>query len=147
MIHNEQEYKQAVKRVEDERARITEQERTLREMGLVDAEVKRAMDPVCSFRAQLEEEIEAYERLCRGEFQDLHNLGGLGHLLVRLRIAQKMTQAQLAELLGVDPSQVSRDERNEYRGITLERANKVLEALGAELETRVVELSKSRSAA
>lgn len=146
MIHNEQEYKQAVERVEAERLRINEQERVLREMGMGDAEVKRALDPVCSFRAQLEEEVEAYQRLRRGEFQDLHNLGGLGHLFITLRIAQDITQAQLADSLGVDPSQVSRDERNEYRGITLERVNKVLKALGAELVTRV-ELSEVRPAA
>ena len=32
---------------------------------------------------------------------------------------------------------VSRDERNEYHGITVERARRVLDALGARLLTRV----------
>jgi hypothetical protein len=32
---------------------------------------------------------------------------------------------------------VSRDERNEYHGVTVERAKRVLEALGARLVTRV----------
>jgi hypothetical protein len=37
----------------------------------------------------------------------------------------------------VHESQVSRDERNEYFGITLERAVKVLDALNVRLRTRV----------
>jgi hypothetical protein len=41
----------------------------------------------------------------------------------------------------VHETQVSRDERNEYHGITLERAARILEALGADVRSRV-ELSK-----
>ena len=37
---------------------------------------------------------------------------------------------QLAERLGVHESQVLRDERNDYRGVTAERAQRILEALG-----------------
>jgi len=43
----------------------------------------------------------------------------------------------LAERLGVHESQVSRDERNEYNGVTVERADRILEALGVEMTTRV----------
>lgn len=65
------------------------------------------------------------------------NLRGLGHLLISLRIAQGMTQRDLAEKLGVHESQISRDERNEYFGIKVERAMKILDALNARLRTRV----------
>jgi hypothetical protein len=37
----------------------------------------------------------------------------------------------------VHESQVSRDERNEYFGITLERAIKILDALNVRLHTKV----------
>jgi hypothetical protein len=37
----------------------------------------------------------------------------------------------------VHESQVSRDERNEYFGITLERAIRILDALNVRLHTRV----------
>ena len=43
----------------------------------------------------------------------------------------------------VDSYQVSRDERNEYHGITLERAGRLLEALGADTQTTVLNLAKS----
>ena len=137
MIRNESEYRQAVERLREESARLEEQQRLLRESGLTTGQIKRALNPMRSFHAQFEEEVETYERLRRGDFGELHNLAGLGQLLVMLRIASDLTQAQLAERLGVDPSQVSRDERNEYRGVTLERANRILEALGAELVTKV----------
>ena len=53
-----------------------------------------------------------------------------------------LTVAQLAERLGVHETQVSRDERNEYHGVTLERANRNLEALGVEVRTVVEKLGK-----
>ena len=54
-----------------------------------------------------------------------------------MRIAQGISQRELAKRLGVHESQVSRDERNEYFGITLERAIKVLDALNVKLHTKV----------
>jgi len=39
--------------------------------------------------------------------------------------------------MDADETAVSRDERNEYHGITVERAKKVLDALGVRLVTRV----------
>jgi transcriptional regulator with XRE-family HTH domain len=41
----------------------------------------------------------------------------------------------MADQLGVHVSQVSRDERNEYHGITVERASRVLDALGVQLRS------------
>jgi transcriptional regulator with XRE-family HTH domain len=96
-----------------------------------------------SFYLQFKEEVESYERLKRGEFEELDNLRGLGHLLIALRIAQGVSQRELAKRLEVHESQVSRDERNEYFGVTLERAGRILEALNVRLRTRVeVESSK-----
>ena len=137
MIRNESEYQVAVGRLRGEAARLAEQERLLREKGLADEQLKNALDPMRSFHLQLKEEVEAYEQLRRGEFDLLHNLGGFGRLLVSLRVFKGVSQRDLAERLGVHESQVSRDERNEYRGVTLERAGRVLEALGAELTTTV----------
>jgi hypothetical protein len=137
MIRNDTEYKEAVKRVSEEKQRLEEQRARLKQMGLTEEEVKRAIDPIHSFHLQLEEEVASYERLRRGEFDELRNLSGLGTLLISLRIAMNMTQRDLAARLEVSESQVSRDERNEYHGITLERAVRVLDALGVELHSRV----------
>jgi DNA-binding XRE family transcriptional regulator len=72
---------------------------------------------------QLKEEVQSYERLKRGEFDEVRNFDGMGRLFVALRISQGMTQRELAERLGVHECQVSRDEQNEYHDITLERAS------------------------
>ena len=137
MIRNESEYKEAVGRLAEEKSRLEEHFARLKESGLGRKEIKRVMDPIRSFQEQLQEEVTGYERLKRGEFDGLVNLRGLGHLLVSLRIAQGLSQRELAARLDVHESQISRDERNEYHGITLERASKILEALGARLITQV----------
>jgi len=137
MIRNEPEYKRAVERVGEEKKRFEETKAQLKTQGLTDEEIQRVIDPIESFHLQLKEEVESYERLKRGEFEELINLRGLGHLLICVRIAQGISQRELAERLGVKESQVSRDERNEYHGITLDRANKILEVLGAQLSSKV----------
>lgn len=146
MIRNESEYREAVQRLDQEKQRIARQKAELEKMKLSPDEVKRVLDPVRSFHLQLQEEVEGYERLKRGEFDELRNLRGLGHLLIALRIARGISQRQLAERLGVHESQVSRDERNEYHGITLDRAVRVLDALGVELRSTVEVPAEDRAA-
>ncbi len=143
MIRNENEYREAVRRLEDQEARIQQQAAELRSMKLSKSEQKRVLDPIQSFHDQLQEEIASYERLKRGEFDAVSNFEGLGRLLIALRIANGLTQRELAERLEVSESQVSRDERNEYHGVTLERANRILEVLKAEIRTTVVSPGRS----
>ena len=120
MIRNEQEYREAVERVTEEKKRYNEHRQRLVEQGLKADEIKRVMDPMWSFHEQLQEEVEHYERLKRGDFQKLENLEGIGQLLVSLRIAQGISQRELAKRLEVHETSVSRDERNEYHGVTLD---------------------------
>ena len=135
MIRNENEYQEAVRRFTEEKKRLAAHRERLAETGLSSPELKRALDPLRSFQAQLEEEIDSYERLRRGDVDPLLNLHGLGRSLVALRIARGITQRELAERLGVHESQISRDERNDYHGITVERATKVLEALKVQMKS------------
>jgi ribosome-binding protein aMBF1 (putative translation factor) len=138
MIRNQQEYREAIERANAEETRLDQHRARLGESGLGPGEVKRVMDPMLCFHEQLKEEIEHYERLKRGDFQTLENLEGIGQLLVSLRIARGLSQRELAKRLEVHETQVSRDERNEYHGVTLDRAVRVLKALGVRLETKVV---------
>jgi len=137
MIRNESEYNEAFERVAQETTRLKMERAKLQEMGLSNEEIKRALDPMRSFHEQLKEEVESYERLKRGEFEELRNFEGVGRLLVAVRIAKGVSQRELAERLSVHESQVSRDERNEYHGVTVERANRILEALGVEIRSIV----------
>lgn len=55
---------------------------------------------------------------------------GFRHMLTSLRMTIGISQEELAKRLGVLESDVSRDEENHYRGLTDERARKILTALG-----------------
>ena len=137
MIRNETEYQAAVARLQEHEARLSEQEASLRQEGFSPSQVKRGMDPLVSFTEQLREEIAYYEHLKQGNIPDLQGFTTIGHALIALRIAQDVSQSELAKRLEVDPSQISRDERNEYHGITIERAERVLQALGGNVRIRV----------
>lgn len=137
MIRNETEYQQALARIDAERARLKEHADAWTKQGFTPEQVARLRQPLESFHMQLAEEVQSYERLKRGQFSELENLHGLGRTLIGLRIARGMTQRQLAERLDVSETMVSRDERNEYHGITVDRARRILDALGVRLVTRV----------
>jgi len=116
-----------------------EQRRALMQKGLTEEQVERAMQPSLSFHAGLAEEVSWYELVRRREFKPISDLTHIGRLLIGLRIANGMTQKDLAERLGVSEPQVSRDERNEYHGITVERVQKILKALNESMEITIVE--------
>ena len=140
MIRTDSEYRRALQRLADESETLRVQREHLSEMGLSTEEVDRAMQPMISFRAQLEEEVEAYTQMKRGDLGQLESLTSIGRWLVGARIARGLSQSDLADKLGVDPSQVSRDERNDYRGVTAERAQRILEALGVRFKAEAESL-------
>lgn len=137
MIKTEVEYIEAKKRLEKEFQTLEEHQRKMKKAGLTKDQIHLAIDPLASFALQLQEEVEEYEKLKRGQFDLLENLNGIGHLLVALRIFKGMKQRELAEKMGVKESQVSRDERNEYHGASIEKIQKVLTALGVTLKSKV----------
>lgn len=136
MIRTESEYKQTVEQLAGFASRLQKKTRELREMELTDEQIERATEADKVFYSQLDEEVKCYEHLCQGNANELNNfveLRDMGKLLIALRIFRGFKQSDLAARLGVDPSQVSRDERNEYHGITLQRVSKIIEALDVRL--------------
>jgi transcriptional regulator with XRE-family HTH domain len=59
----------------------------------------------------------------------------VGQVLVAARLARGWSQRELAARLQVHESQVSRDERYEYQGITVERLQGLCDVLGLDLDT------------
>ncbi len=133
MIRNESEYWEAVERIRQEHQRLTDHRRSLEAEGLDADQVQRLIDPMISFHEQLKDDVRSYDALRRGEFEALRNLVGIGRMLIGLRLYLGLSQSELAERLDVDPSQISRDERNEYHNIFVVRASKIFEALGVTL--------------
>ncbi len=138
MIRTEVEYRCSLQRLAEIDAHIAHEAAALKAEGYKKAEVTRGTDPLRFFRAQVQAEIDAYDRLKRGEFNDVFNFRSFGDMLIALRIAKGVTQRELAQRLKVSESQISRDERNCYSGITVDRAQRILEALDAEIKTSVV---------
>jgi DNA-directed RNA polymerase specialized sigma subunit len=137
VIRSEKEYREALERLRQDEEVLALQKKKLEELGLSEEEVRRALEPMLSFRAQLEEEVEWYERVRRRDFGIIRDLSAVGTLLIALRIANGLSQRELAEKLRVSEAQVSRDERNEYHGIRVDRAQRVLDAMNETLTFRV----------
>jgi DNA-binding XRE family transcriptional regulator len=137
MIRTEAEYQRALADIKRDAEVMRGQREHLQQMALTEAESARAMQPMESFYEQLKEEVEMYERMKRGDLGALYNLTSIGRWLIGLRIAHGMSQRQLADRLDVAEAQVSRDERNEYYGITVERAQRILEAFGARFKADI----------
>lgn len=130
MIRTEEEYQAALARVEDEEQAMAKERERLIAQGISPEHADIALEPYIAFRMQFLDEIEEYEKLRRGQIEDIENLGGLGRRLILLRLYRRMTQKELAERLGVSIQQVSRDEKNEYHNAGTDKIRRVLEALG-----------------
>jgi hypothetical protein len=137
MIRTDAEYEEARRRLVEGARHLKAQRDEFRRLAVPKAQARRGMAPLVSFHKQLEEEVQSYERLRRGDKKELANFEALGEILIALRIVSGLTQRQLADRLGVHESQISRDERNDYHGVTVDRANRIIEALGFELRYHV----------
>ena len=133
MIRSDHDRKRAAAQLIAQDAHLVEYETSLRKEGLNEAEIRRMSAALRTFRAKLSEEIETYDRLRSGDLRVIRNVSDPGRRLVYLRIGRGMSQRMLAEKLGCDESMVSRDERNEYHGISLDRAFRIANVLNATL--------------
>lgn len=130
MIKNEAAYQKALEKLKQDKEFIASEEKRFEEMGLNKEQVDMAIQPLISFHEQLKEEVKYYERIKRGSFNPIHKFTDIGKSLIAYRIYIGMSQAKLAEKLGVSESQVSRDERHEYYGATTEKIETVMKAMG-----------------
>ncbi|HET7579351.1 MAG TPA: helix-turn-helix transcriptional regulator [Bacillales bacterium] len=137
MIKTESAYKEAVEKLKQDQKIIEEQKKKFENMGLNPEHIELAIQPYISFHEQLKEEVDYYERIKRGEFEPVINLSTMGKTLIAYRIYIGMSQQELADKLDVSPSRVSRDERNEYYGATVERIQNVMESMGMVFITKI----------
>lgn len=137
MIRTGTEYRKSVERLKDERETIADQLRHFKTLGYSGTELERLVQPLVSFHEQLKEEVEVYEQMKRGDLGVLENFNNIGRWLVGIRIARGLSQKELADKLNVSSAQVSRDEINEYHGITLEKAQRILEVLSVRFRAKI----------
>lgn len=91
-----------------------------------------------AFYLQLEEEVNEYEQIKKGQIPNyFFEMENLGLLLIALRIKSGITQSQLSDKLEVSQAQVSRDENNDYYGVGLPKVKQILKVLGVDLQVKI----------
>jgi transcriptional regulator with XRE-family HTH domain len=63
----------------------------------------------------------------------------VGHLIYQARVRAKLTQKQLADMVGTDQAVISRLEDADYRGHSLGMLRRIAEALGKRVEIRLLD--------
>ena len=93
------------------------------------------VDAVTSQLADLEAELREYEAIRDGRFEveALREAVNLPELLIRARIAQGLTQKELADRLGLKEQQIQRYEATDYAAAKWSRIMEVAGALSMEL--------------
>lgn len=132
MIKSEREYSVSKQKVKEMETSLAESKKKL---AVKDQHVLFGID---SFKRQIEDEIEEYENLKKGIIPNyMLKFENIGLLLIGLRIKNGLTQTDLAEKLNIAPSQVSRDENNDYHGVSTTTIKKILLALGEDISIRL----------
>jgi DNA-binding Xre family transcriptional regulator len=133
MIRTRKEYLGAKETLAGLRAGVEAQRAEFQRLGLTPAEIQRGLQPMLGLADQLASELEQYDRWGQGHVAPVSSLAQIGQMLIALRIARGWSQRELADRLGVSESQVSRDERNEYHAIQVDRAQRIFDILGVQV--------------
>ena len=94
-------------------------------------------DALSSQLADLESELREYESLKAGEFQldSLKVVADLPSILIKARIAQGLSQKELAERIGLKEQQIQRYEATDYASANLTRIKEVVSAFGVQINS------------
>jgi DNA-binding XRE family transcriptional regulator len=149
LIKSEQEYRRLKKQVEDRDLIVAEQRKLLEAEGVSEKGIEISLGIASFMQDRIRSEVGEYEQTIAGDF-DIHtcSLDDIGRHLIRLRLWLGVTQAELAKQLGVPQSSVSKDERYEYQGASLEKIRNVLRALAIDVHlvvSNIIELQQAKS--
>lgn len=144
MITNERQYKVTKRQLSKLRKAVREfdiLEVTARLGSKILAEAE--MKALKSEESVLKHQLEEYELLRSGEITQLKasNLNELPGILIRARIAQGLTQRELAEIVGLKEQQIQRYESEKYSTASLRRMQDIATALKLNI-TEIAELNK-----
>ena len=131
MIKNERQYR--ITRAQADGLARTRESLNRRE-GEVHPLIAKAQED--ALRSQIEDlqgELRDYESLLSGAFRadDLQAIAQLPAMLIKARIAQGLSQKELAKLLGLKEQQLQRYEATDYASASLTRIREVAGALSA----------------
>jgi len=94
---------------------------------------------------QLHEEIAEYERLINCDKSEpieivVETLNKLAEALIKARMAAKMSEEELAEILDIDPERIKEYEQKKYQNARLTEILDISLALGLEFKTAVMQV-------
>jgi transcriptional regulator with XRE-family HTH domain len=94
---------------------------------------------------QLHEEIAEYERLINCDKSEpieivVENFNKLSEALIKARMAAKMSEEELAEILDIDPERIKDYEKKKYQNASLTEILDISLALGLEFKTAVMQV-------
>ena len=94
---------------------------------------------------QLHEEIAEYERLMAWDKSEpieivVENFNKLSEALIKARMAAKMSEEELAEILDIDPERIKEYEKKKYQNASLTEILDISLALGLEFKTAVMQV-------
>lgn len=136
MIRNEKQYRITKAHLKDFEAALAERQTMPVPNDVDEGMWQLEQDALQSQINEFRSELAAFDRLKSGEVQaaELTSLNDLATLLIQARIAQGLTQKELAERLNVKEQQVQKDEANLYETASLARLKHLAEVLGLEFE-------------
>lgn len=129
MIRTDRELELAKKQLSKLQELYDIQMNDLKQKGLTADQAKDSLSASLTYAKQCQEEMELYEKLKKGQLPPAEHFSTRGKYFVAARIARGMTQRELADRLGAKESAVSRDERNEYHGISMEKMDRLAAVL------------------
>jgi len=136
MLTNERQYKKALAHFNRLGQELQDTRKRLREAGECVNTVNDKTLPIIDKKQTLEKHLQWYQRAQGREFNSVEQLGHVGEFLIALRIANGLSQAQLAEKLGVPRTMGNRNEKNHNHSLTLQAAQTILDAMGETLIIR-----------
>jgi len=94
---------------------------------------------------QLHEEIAEYERLMAWDKSKpieivVEDFNRLSEALIKARMAAKMSEEELAEILDIDPERIKEYEKKKYQNASLTEILDISLALGLEFKTAVMQV-------
>jgi ribosome-binding protein aMBF1 (putative translation factor) len=125
MIQNQLQYKVTKSRLKE----FTQALATLSQEKLPKKALEVRRRALESMIEELESDIATFETHQNSDIPDLSILEDLPKTLVRARIAAGLTQAELAQRLGMKAQQVQRYEASQYASASLERLQEVARAI------------------
>jgi len=133
-VRSARQYKDSLKHFTEQKRRIKEySDQLIQQTGLSRDAVENTLAPLHFYLDEIEQEITIYEKAIDRNIKGSIKLNELGKYLVGIRIQKRLSQRELARRIGVHESQISREERNDYSGLTINKAQKVLKALESEM--------------